>query len=228
MFENHPEIQFVLNERNQHLSKFWFSDPQKRIEPVSTGLKILMIDAEDTFTIMLSQQLSALGHFVSICSHSECTSLDKSWDLVVMGPGPGDPRNQKDKRIVNIRTIFDQILYEDHPFLAICLSHQILCLTLGLDIIRREAPNQGVQREISLFGEKEKVGFYNTYVAQYDAAHAPVLNQKNIEFSWDEASKEIHAIRSSNFVSLQFHPESILTTNGINIITSCIKRILKI
>ncbi|MBE1114207.1 hypothetical protein IH744_27405, partial [Escherichia coli] len=48
------------------------------------------------------------------------------------------------------------------PFLAVCLSHQVLSLCLGLDLQRRQEPNQGVQKQIDLFGAAERVGFYNT------------------------------------------------------------------
>ncbi len=47
-----------------------------------------------------------------------------------------------------------------------CLSHQVLSLCLGLDLQRRQEPNQGVQKQIDLFGAAERVGFYNTFAAR--------------------------------------------------------------
>jgi pyridoxamine 5'-phosphate oxidase len=57
-------------------------------------------------------------------------------------------------------------LAEKRPFLAICLCHQVLSMRLGFTLIRRDVPNQGIQREIDLFGSWARVGFYNTFAAR--------------------------------------------------------------
>ena len=45
------------------------------------------------------------------------------------------------------------------PFLAVCLSHQVLSLRLGLELVRRRVPNQGVQKEVDLFGSPQRVDY---------------------------------------------------------------------
>jgi phenazine biosynthesis protein phzE len=120
------------------------------------------------------------------------------------------------------------LLAEQWPFLAVCLSHQILCLELGLTLIQRDPPNQGVQREIDFFGRQELVGFYNTYVAQCDQNSVQCLRAKNIEVSREPNSNEVHSLRGPHFVSLQFHAESLLTRNGIDIIAASVKRIINL
>lgn len=230
MFKTHPKVQAALQQRNTFLSEFWFSEPTQRtcLEPVFTQLKTLIIDAEDTFTIMLAQQLSAIGLRVTARGYNESGLLDDNWDLIVMGPGPGDPRDRSDQRIVCMQTIMAQLLFEQRPFLAVCLSHQILCLELGIPLVRRDFPNQGVQRDIDLFGIQEKVGFYNTYVAKYNSIGIKKPNFNATQISWDEETGDIHALRGPYYASFQFHPESLLTTHGIRILSSGIKSVLKI
>ncbi|WP_132614982.1 glutamine amidotransferase-related protein [Rhizobium laguerreae] len=45
------------------------------------------------------------------------------------------------------------------PFIAVCLSHQILCRHFGLSVEPLRRPNQGLQRTIDYFGRKATVGF---------------------------------------------------------------------
>lgn len=103
--------------------------------------------------------------------------------------------------------------------MAVCLSHQILSSQLGLPIRRRREPHQGVQREISLFGEPERVGSYNTYFAVSDRDLVEnQLHGVSVEVSRDDLTGEVHALRSKRFSSVQFHLESVLTQNGRHIV----------
>lgn len=228
MFKNHPEVHAILNQRNESISAFWLSEPcaRARVEPTFINRNVVIVDAEDTFTKMLAQQLSALGLCVEIHKSTEFNALKNNSDLILMGPGPGDPRNMNDNRIANLRTGLVHLLLHKRPFLAVCLSHQILCHELGLPLVRKTVPNQGVQREINFFGTQQRVGFYNTYAAQYNQTHAKMLQENAIEICRDAASDEIHALRGPHFCAMQFHPESLLTCNGVDILASCIKRIM--
>lgn len=228
MFREEPLVMEALSSRTKNLAHFWFSNPHARKQPIPilTGKNILMIDAEDTFTNMLAQQLLAIGLHVTIRRNDEPGLLAGKWDLVVMGPGPGDPCNMNDNRIARMRIAVSNLYNEGSKFLAICLSHQMLCLELGFDLVRREVPNQGVQKEINFFGKSEYVGFYNTYVAKGNNNLFEKMNKLSVEVCYDEATSEIHALRSKRFASFQFHPESILTQYGINIICTCLKDII--
>src|SRR3989344_9436258 len=162
MFKDNPMAQAALSQRNNFLAQFWLSEPsaRKQIEPRLVGRRVVMIDAEDAFTEMIAQQLEALGLLVTIRKSYETTLLKGEEDIVVMGPGPGDPSNRRDPRIANLQNVMPQLLNKKQPFLAVCLSHQVLCLELGLKLVRRIPPNQGVQREIDFFGIPQLVGFY--------------------------------------------------------------------
>lgn len=89
---------------------------------------------------------------------------------------------------------------------------------MGLDLVRRDDPNQGVQKEIDLFGKREKVGFYNTFYARCAHDRISLVNGRGIaELSRDSVTGEVHAIRGTGFCGVQFHPESILTIDGVRI-----------
>lgn len=230
MFKDLPQICKLLNLRNNTLAQFWFSDQHERAisKRVFTNKKVLMVDAEDTFTVMLGQLLLAIGLEVTIRHYHEPNLLNGAWDLIILGPGPGDPRNFNTMyRITRMKEIVASLYTQNFPFFAICLSHQLLCLVLGFEIVQLKEPNQGIQREINFFGKAELVGFYNTFVAKNDNDIISKMQKLSIEVCYDPLTHNIHALQGSHFVSLQFHPESILTQHGIDIITNSIRRIIK-
>ncbi|WP_028646605.1 anthranilate synthase family protein [Nocardiopsis sp. CNT312] len=221
-----PEVRDALRRRNAGIAGFWLDDTAAASAfPELTGRRVLVVDAEDTFTAMLDHQLRRMGMSVTVRRYDEVPSLD-GHDLVVMGPGPGDPRDTRAPRIARITTAVDALLADRRPFLAVCLSHQVLSGRLGFGLHRRDSPNQGVQQEIDLFGDRQRVGFYNTFVARspVDVLSADGLGQ--IEVCRDPGSGEVHALRGPRFASLQFHAESVLTQNGPHIIGSSLRRVL--
>jgi phenazine biosynthesis protein phzE len=229
MFKDIPQIREALRSRNNTLAKFWFSDPCSHIVSyrVFNNKKVLMVDAEDTFTFMLAQLLSEIGLKVTLRNHYENNLLNGAWDIIILGPGHGDPRNINIHRITRMREAITSLYTQKAPFFAICLSHQLLCLTLGFKIVQLSKPNQGIQCEINLFGKRELVGFYNTFVAKNEDAMVSKMRQLSIEISHDPLTQVIHALKGAHFISLQFHPESILTQHGTDIISNSIRRIIK-
>src|SRR5262249_36837765 len=139
-------------------------------------------------------------------------------DLVVLGPGPGDPRAVDDPKIATMRELAGRLLAAGGPLLAVCLGHQVVCGLLGLDLVRRRVPNQGVQREIDLFGRPERCGFYNTYAAVSATDEVPLPAGGSLSVVRDPGSGQVHALRGARLWSLQFHPESVLTENGVGIL----------
>ncbi|MGW1188315.1 anthranilate synthase family protein [Streptomyces sp. NPDC002559] len=226
-FRGHPEVLAALQDRNTRIADFWLRDTAGRHDRDAdlAGLKTLVVDAEDTFTAMIAQQLSALGLDVTVRSHDEPYTFEE-YDLVVMGPGPGDPRADDDSRIQRLREGVDTLLAERRPFVAVCLSHQVLSLRLGLELTRRDIPNQGVQREIDLFGSRERVGFYNTYAATGDEDKLEAEDIGLVEISRDPESGEAHGVRGPHFASMQFHAESVLTVDGPRITAETIRRVM--
>ncbi|MBV9312306.1 MAG: chorismate-binding protein [Pseudonocardia sp.] len=218
LFVMNPQVVGALEERNATLARYWlepFAD-WNRPHPALVDRRLLVIDAEDTFTAMLSHQLTALGCRTRVVNHPDASADDLSnYHVVVLGPGPGDPRDGADLKIATIRRIGQALLSRRVPFLAICLGHQIISSLLGLELVRRSTPNQGVQRDIDLFGRRERVGFYNTFAARCRTDRfTPVGLGAPVHASCDSDNREVHALRGPGFASVQFHPESLLTRDG--------------
>jgi len=212
-----PEIKELLASRNRTVSSFWL----EKQEPLaaSRARKALIIDNEDEFAYMLAHILRYLNFHVTI-ERTEQAEFDfESYELVVLGPGPGDPENASHPRIKRAHALAQALLESNRKFLAICLGHQIICARFGLKIEPLRPPLQGVQKEINLFGQTELVGFYNTFCAKADG---PVAGLK---ISSDEDGF-INALAGENFRSFQFHPESVLTPNGVSIIKKYVEELL--
>ncbi|MEV4972222.1 anthranilate synthase family protein [Streptomyces scopuliridis] len=213
--DERPLIREALGTRNETIARFWLSDAESRAQPhpVLEGRRALIIDAEDTFSSMLAHQLRAIGLTVELSSFDASHRFD-GHDLVIMGPGPGDPRETDHPRMAHLTSAIEQLLSRRIPFLAVCLSHQLLCRHLGLELRRREVPNQGTQREIDLFGSRERVGFYNSYVARARAEQLECPGVGEVKVSLDAGTREVHALRGPHFGSVQFHLESVLTQDS--------------
>ncbi|MFI6004296.1 anthranilate synthase family protein [Streptomyces sp. NPDC051366] len=227
-FGDHPDVRAALSRRNATIAGFWLDDDTSRARPVPLlmGRKVLVVDAEDTFTAMIEHQLRAMEADVTVRRFDEPYSF-APYDLVVMGPGPGDPREVDDPKIAHLRSAVDTLLTEGRPFLAVCLSHQVLSTKLGFALKRREQPNQGVQREIELFGRRERVGFYNTFAAQSASDTVEVPGIGTVEVCREPGTREVHALRGPGFRSMQFHAESVLTEDGIRIVSEALSGLLQ-
>ncbi|MFE4830165.1 anthranilate synthase family protein [Streptomyces sp. NPDC056672] len=226
-FAEHPNVRAALERRNETIAGFWLADDAARTrpEPVLAGRRVLVVDAEDTFTSMIGHQLRSMGLSVTVRRFDEPYTLD-GYDLVVMGPGPGDPRETSHPKIAHLRSAIGTLLDERRPFLAVCLSHQVLSTRLGLALVRREFPNQGVQREIDLFGTRERVGFYNTFAARAMEDRVDCGGVGTVEVSRDPETGEVHALRGRHFASLQFHAESVLTEDGVRLVGALMTEVL--
>ncbi|MEV6395094.1 anthranilate synthase family protein [Streptomyces sp. NPDC051907] len=227
-FSDYPEVKATLGDRTASLARYWLLDDPAGADPVPslTGHRTLVVDAEDTFTAMMAHQLRSLGLEVTVRRFDEPYDTS-AYDLVVMGPGPGDPRDVEHPRIARLYAAIDELLAERRPFLAVCLSHQVLSLRLGFDVFRCDTPNQGTQREIDLFGDRELVGFYNSFAARTGNQRIDRAGVGPVEISRDPANGEIHALRGPHFASLQFHAESVLTTHGPRLFATRIKEVLE-
>ncbi|MEW2393882.1 anthranilate synthase family protein [Streptomyces venezuelae] len=231
-FADHPSVRRALELRNDSIAGFWLSDTSARAaaRPELAGRRVLVVDAEDTFTSMIDQQLRSLGLHVTVRRYDEDYTFT-GHDLVVMGPGPGDPQEVAHPKMRHLHTAIATLLREQRPFLAVCLSHQVLGLQLGLPLRRRSVPNQGVQKEIGLFGATEHVGFYNTFALlsehdEFTAAPAAVPGGGTVRVSREAATGEVHALAGPGFASLQFHPESVLTRQGPRIVGTALAGLL--
>jgi phenazine biosynthesis protein phzE len=218
-----PRVLAALSDRNATLAPFWLLD-RAPVDLLFDRVRALVVDGEDTFTGMLTHLLRALGVQVTRCSYQDIPDR-AAFDLVIAGPGPGDPGDRSDPKMAALESLIAERLEAGLPLLAICLSHQILAATLGLPLSRKDSPYQGVQRSIDLFGQTALVGFYSTFTAVAECDEI-VTQYGIVELSRDSDTGEIHALRGNGFVGLQFHPESVLSQFGIEILRDMLRHIL--
>jgi 2-amino-4-deoxychorismate synthase len=226
-----PRVRAALDGRRDALAPFWLRMQQPAADPDGHAL---VVDAEDTFTAMLAHLLRAGGLAVTVRRYDEPGLREAALahpGPVVLGPGPGDPRDPADGRLRFLRALTAGLLRDGrHGVLGVCLGHELIAAELGLGIVRKEVPYQGAQTRIDLFGRERTVGFYNSFVARCDDSAAAALAARGVEVS-RTAGGEVHALRGPGvagggpgnaFAGLQFHPESVLTLAGSEIVRELI------
>jgi phenazine biosynthesis protein phzE len=213
-----PRVRAALDGRRASLAPFWL-----RMQEHSEGLAghALVVDGEDTFTAMLAHVLRSSGLEVTVRRYDEAglrEAVLAHEGPVVLGPGPGDPADVTDPKMRILRNLTAEVIRgHPHGVLGVCLGHELIAAELGLEIVRKDVPYQGAQTEIELFGRRETVGFYNSFVARCDEEAHQELAAHGVEVS-RAANGEVHAMRGPGFAGVQFHPESILTLNGAAVV----------
>ncbi|MCK0110654.1 chorismate-binding protein [Ornithinimicrobium sp. F0845] len=211
-----PGVAEVLEARNESLAAFWLSPQEPRPDPELVGHEVLVVDAEDMWTQMLAHQLRHLGLSARVVRWDRVAPADLTTpDLVLFGPGPGDPADPDDPRMERLRELIGARMADGRPLLAVCLSHQVLARMAGLEIAKLPAPNQGVQIEVDLWGTPARIGFYNTFVAHpgraaLDRAGEPVV----LEVATDRRHGVV-ALRGPGVATIQGHAESVLSRDGL-------------
>ena len=221
-----------LYTRNVNTSQFWMcaQDTCEAI-PALKGKKVVMSNNEDDFIYMLRHLLVRMGCEVEVFHFFEwgtdrVKALVDAADICVVGPGPGDPTDtaRPDSKMGQVRAYLTHLLEVKKPFLAVCLGHQVLSHTLGFNIIRKKVPTQGDQTDLTLWGKQRRVGFYNAFFAEHDAekvAASPIVDAS-------VHGPDMVATRGAHWGSFQFHPESILTVEGYEIVSEELVRLVQL
>ncbi|MFG2633207.1 anthranilate synthase family protein [Streptomyces sp. NPDC048362] len=213
-----PRVRAALDGRRASLAPFWLRMQERRGE---LSGRALVVDGEDTFTAMLAHVLRSAGLEVAVRRFDEPglrEAVLAHEGPVVLGPGPGDPRDLADPKMRFLRDLAATVVRE-HRFgvLGVCLGHELIAAELGLELVRKRVPYQGAQTRIDLFGRPETVGFYNSFTARCDDETARELAAHGVEVSRSDDG-EVHAVRGPGFAGVQFHPESVLTLTGATIV----------
>jgi phenazine biosynthesis protein phzE len=223
-FTREDEVIIALGSRNQRLSQFWLTD-QSGAAPVPSlvGKRVVVVDGEDDFVNMLGHVFGVLGMSTDIVRHDAYAPGDlDGYDLVVVGPGPGDPRDVEDPKMAVLHGVVAELLATERPFLAVCLGHQALSHQLGLDLTFKDIVFQGTQSRLTVLDRPEIVGFYNTFVARVPAAGLPA----GITVETDPDTGDIHLLAGPHYRGVQFHAESILTQNGFGILRDLVTQLI--
>lgn len=219
------DVLIALNARNRRLSSFWLTDQgDEDPDPRLAGRSVVILDGEDDFVNMLRHVMGVIGLSSTVVRHEDYVPgcLD-GHDLVIVGPGPGDPRDDTDPKMQALRSAVAALLEGGRPFLAVCLGHQALCHQLGLPLAYKDIVFQGTQSPVRLDGRTERVGFYNTFVGRVgEGAELPA----GVEVDTDPETGDVHALRGPHYRGIQFHAESILTQNGFDLLHTLVRDLL--
>ncbi|GAA3631059.1 phenazine biosynthesis protein PhzE [Microbacterium awajiense] len=219
-----PEIATLLASRNTRLAPFWMNPQDPEPGGPFEGRSALVVDAEDRFTTMLAHQLRHLGLSVRIALWSEVTDDDVlSAELLVAGPGPGDPRAERSIRMRRMREIVAHRRASGRPLLAVCLSHQILADSLGIPLVPLDRPHQGLQKTVDVFGMPASIGFYNTFTARVAPGTEAI---GDVQIAADPRSGDVFALRGAGCASIQGHLESILSRDGMTTLQRLVQHAL--
>ncbi len=238
-----PGVAEALAARNGQLAEFWVR-PQNAAhagpggpsatlrEPAETsaltGRNVLVVDHEDQFTTMLAHQLRHLGMNARV-ERWDAVDDVLADDLVVLGPGPGDPRDQQDPRIAAITRRIHERIAAGRPLLAVCLSHQVLAGLAGFPIRALPAPRQGVRLDADVFGTTAAVGYYNTFGAQLTTIAAAAADNPVARLALEpsiDTDGVLTALRGPGVASVQGHLESVLSADGLTVLDALTRHVL--
>ncbi len=180
---------------------------------------LLMIDNYDSFTYNLVQYFYQLGQEVEV-HRNDLISLDdiekKSPEYIVISPGPCTPK-EAGISVDLIKKFKDKL-----PILGVCLGHQCLGAAFGANIIGANEIMHGKLSEIIHDGSGLFKGIENSFKAT--RYHSLIIEEKTLDkdfhiTAWTE-NKTIMAIQHEKLplFGLQFHPESIATEQGMEIL----------
>ncbi|MEM5018568.1 aminodeoxychorismate/anthranilate synthase component II [Metabacillus indicus] len=185
---------------------------------------ILMIDNYDSFTFNLVQYLGELGEELTVRRNDEIT-LDEieelAPDFLMISPGPCSP-NEAGISMAAIERFAGKI-----PIFGVCLGHQSIAQVFGGDVVRAERLMHGKTSEMHHDGKTIFQDIENPFTAT--RYHSLIVKKETLPdcfdiTAWTEEG-EIMAIRHKTLPveGVQFHPESIMTSFGKNLLGNFIK-----
>lgn len=185
-------------------------------------MKIVIIDNYDSFTYNLSHAVKALGANVTVVRNDQFELKDlEKYDKIILSPGPGIP-SESGLLLDVIRSYADK-----KPILGICLGEQAIGEAFGGKLINLKDVFHGVQTPVQILNdevlfrslpEKLLVGRYHSWVVSKeelpDCLEITALSEEGYIMGLRHKIFDVHGI--------QFHPESVLTPEGIQIIQNFI------
>jgi len=183
--------------------------------PRATSLSVLLVDNYDSFTYNLYQYLGELGAEIRVVRNDELSAeaaIALAPSRIVISPGPGTP-DQAGITLDLIRRAAGRI-----PVLGVCLGHQALGQAFGGDVRRAPKLMHGKTSEIHHDGRGVFAGLPDPFTAT--RYHSLVVERGSVPESLEVSAWTDDGIvmglrhREHALEGVQFHPESILTTVG--------------
>lgn len=183
--------------------------------------KLLIIDNYDSFSYNLLHAFEALGCDVTIWRNDAFAMSDvAAFDKIVLSPGPGIPVE------AGLMPELIQTYAPSKSMLGVCLGHQAIAEAFGGTLINLEQVYHGIGTQIQTIGhdalfanlpESFTVGRYHSWAVHQDVP-------ETLQVTARDANGQVMALKHRDFDlrGIQFHPESILTPNGSQILQNWI------
>jgi anthranilate synthase/aminodeoxychorismate synthase-like glutamine amidotransferase len=183
-----------------------------------SGLRILLLDNYDSFTYNLYQYLAELGAVVDVARNDEITLEEvaaMSVDGIVISPGPSRPEN------AGISMSVIQQFGPETPILGVCLGHQSIGMVYGGEVVTVE-PVHGKRSAVDHRGQGLFEGLPTPIEAgrYHSLAVARASLPEVLEVTATSADGLVMGMRHREHPvqGIQFHPESILTEEGMTLL----------
>ncbi|HET7293299.1 MAG TPA: aminodeoxychorismate/anthranilate synthase component II [Vicinamibacteria bacterium] len=179
------------------------------------ALRVLLVDNYDSFTYNLDQYLGELGAETVVVRNDAIGAdalLESGAQRIVISPGPGTP-DQAGISLELVRKAAGRV-----PVLGVCLGHQALGQAYGGRVVRAPAPMHGKTSEIHHGG----TGLFRGVPSPFTATryHSLVVARDSVPDCLDVTAWTADGLvmglrhREHPLLGVQFHPESILTSSG--------------
>ncbi len=191
---------------------------------------IVLIDNFDSFTHNLARYFRELGEDVSVFRNNELTLADIEQlapQALVISPGPCTP----DESGISLAAI--EHFQTKLPILGVCLGHQALAQVFGADVVRAEKVMHGKTSAIKHTGEglfrqlnnPLEVTRYHSLIVSPESLSTDFVIDADTET--EKGQREIMAIRHRHLplFGVQFHPESVMTAQGHNLLANFLRYI---
>ena len=185
-----------------------------------------MIDNYDSFTYNVVQYCLELGANLKVIRNDELT-VDEIKELhpekIIISPGPATP-NEAGVTLELIKEFADIV-----PIFGICLGHQSIAQAFGGEVIRAKNMMHGKTSQVEI--DRETV-IFKGLPSEFRATryHSLTVNQENlpVDIVPTSYSKDDHEIMSleikdKNIYGVQFHPESIMSEHGYEMLDNFLK-----
>jgi anthranilate synthase component 2 len=195
-----------------------------------SAVKVVMVDNYDSFTYNLVQYFGELGADVTVVRNDQVTVEDiekLAPDKLVISPGPCTPKEAG----VSVEAILK--FAGKVPILGVCLGHQSIGYAFGGNIVHAKSIMHGKTSLVYHQNQGVFKGLNNPFTAT--RYHSLVIEQQSIPdcleitaWTQDAAGKldEIMGVRHKelDIEGVQFHPESILTEHGHDMLRNFLER----
>jgi anthranilate synthase/aminodeoxychorismate synthase-like glutamine amidotransferase len=186
---------------------------------------ILLIDNYDSFTYNLYQYLSELGAEVVVRRNDKITIGEieqMAPECIVVSPGPCTPAE------AGISVDVFRRFSGEIPLLGVCLGHQSMAVAFGGDVVRAPSLMHGKISSISHDGRGLFSGIPNPFIAT--RYHSLIVDEETLPACLEVSARSEHGLimglrhRTLDVEGVQFHPESILTAVGKDLLSNFLGR----